>query len=82
MLDTAAAFVDVIVGRREYDTQVICTAMIEEKVPQWMKFQNVPGGWLSAEYAMLPGSTLERKARDSSKGKVDGRRQTARRCSM
>ena len=55
------------------DTQVICTAMIEEKVPQWMKFQNVPGGWLSAEYAMLPGSTLERKARDSSKGKVDGR---------
>lgn len=55
------------------DTQVICTAMIEEKVPQWMKIQNVSGGWLSAEYAMLPGSTLDRKARDSSKGKVDGR---------
>lgn len=55
------------------DTRVICTAMIEEKVPQWMKAQNVPGGWLSAEYAMLPGSTLDRKARDSSKGRVDGR---------
>lgn len=55
------------------DTRVICTAMIEDKVPQWMKFQNVPGGWLSAEYSMLPGSTLDRKARDSSKGKVDGR---------
>ncbi len=55
------------------DTRVICTVMIEDKVPQWMKFQNVSGGWLSAEYAMLPGSTLDRKARDSSKGKVDGR---------
>jgi ribonuclease PH len=55
------------------DTRVICTAMIEEKVPAWMKYQNVSGGWLSAEYSMLPGSTLERKARDSSKGKVDGR---------
>jgi ribonuclease PH len=55
------------------DTRVICTAMIEDKVPQWMKFQNVSGGWLSAEYSMLPGSTLDRKARDSSKGKIDGR---------
>jgi ribonuclease PH len=55
------------------NTKVICTAMIEDKVPAWMKYQNVPGGWLSAEYAMLPGSTLDRKARDSSKGKVDGR---------
>ena len=55
------------------DTRVICTAMLEESVPRWMKEQNVTGGWLTAEYSMLPYSTLQRKARDSSKGKVDGR---------
>jgi ribonuclease PH len=55
------------------DTRVICSAMIEESVPGWMKFQKVEGGWLTAEYSMLPYSTLTRKARDSSKGKVDGR---------
>jgi len=55
------------------DTRVICSAMIEESVPNWMKFQKVPGGWLTAEYSMLPYSTLERKPRDSAKGKVDGR---------
>jgi ribonuclease PH len=38
-----------------------------------MKQQGVKGGWLTAEYSMLPYSTLERKARDSSKGRVDGR---------
>ena len=47
--------------------------MIEEEVPRWMKVQNVTGGWLTAEYSMLPYSTLERKARDSSKGRPDGR---------
>lgn len=55
------------------DTRVICSAMIEEKVPRWMQIQNVPGGWLTAEYSMLPYSTLDRKQRDSSRGKVDGR---------
>jgi ribonuclease PH len=55
------------------NTRVICSAMIEESVPRWMKEQNVTGGWLTAEYSMLPYSTLERKARDSSRGKVDGR---------
>ena len=55
------------------NTRVICSAMIEEGVPQWMKAQRVPGGWLTAEYSMLPYSTTPRKARDSSKGKVDGR---------
>jgi len=54
-------------------TQVICSAMIEEGVPRWMKDQNVPGGWLTAEYSMLPYSTTSRKARDASRGKVDGR---------
>ncbi|MEM7013430.1 MAG: ribonuclease PH [Verrucomicrobiota bacterium] len=55
------------------ETRVICSAMIEEKVPKWMQFQNVPGGWLTAEYNMLPYSTLDRKQRDSTRGKVDGR---------
>ena len=55
------------------NTRVICSAMIEEGVPQWMKVQKVAGGWLTAEYSMLPYSTKPRKARDSSKGKVDGR---------
>jgi ribonuclease PH len=55
------------------DTRVICSAMVEEMVPRWMKVQNVAGGWLTAEYSMLPYSTLERKQRDSSKGRPDGR---------
>lgn len=55
------------------NTRVICTAMIEEGVPRWMKEQNVSGGWLTAEYSMLPSSTNGRKARDISRGKLDGR---------
>src|SRR5687768_12949719 len=61
------------------DTRVICTAMIEESVPRWMKEQNVTGGWITAEYSMLPYSTLQRKARDISKGKIDGRSQEIQR---
>ncbi len=45
-------------------TQVICAAMIQEEVPRWMKSQNVSGGWITAEYSMLPYSTLDRKPRD------------------
>lgn len=55
------------------NTRVICGATIEENVPGWMRAQNVSGGWLTAEYSMLPYSTHDRKRRDSSKGKVDGR---------
>lgn len=55
------------------NTRVICGVTIEETVPRWMKEQKVEGGWLTAEYSMLPYSTLERKARDISKGKLDGR---------
>src|SRR5712671_8016669 len=61
------------------DTRVICSAMIEESVPSWMKMQKVPGGWLTAEYSMLPYSTLQRKARDITKGKIDGRSQEIQR---
>jgi len=55
------------------NTRVICSATIEEKVPRWMKIQGVKGGWLTAEYSMLPYSTLDRKQRDSTRGKIDGR---------
>jgi len=54
-------------------TEVICTATVEESVPRWMKEKNVAGGWLTAEYSMLPASTHDRKPRDSARGKVDGR---------
>ncbi len=54
-------------------TRVICSAMVEDQVPGWMKAQGVPGGWLTAEYSMLPSSTLERKPRDINRGKLDGR---------
>jgi len=55
------------------DTRVICAATIEPKVPGWMRQQGVKGGWLTAEYSMLPYSTLGRKQRDISKGRIDGR---------
>jgi ribonuclease PH len=55
------------------DTRVICACSIEEDVPRWMKQQGVKGGWLTAEYSMLPYSTLERKQRDITRGKIDGR---------
>ncbi len=54
-------------------TRVICAATIEPKVPTWMRQQGVKGGWLTAEYSMLPYSTHERKQRDISRGKLDGR---------
>src|SRR5580698_9958840 len=54
-------------------TQVICAVTVEESVPRWMKEQKVSGGWITAEYSMLPYSTLDRKARDITKGRLDGR---------
>jgi ribonuclease PH len=61
------------------NTRVICGVTVEETVPRWMKEQGVTGGWLTAEYSMLPYSTLQRKARDSTKGKIDGRSQEIQR---
>jgi ribonuclease PH len=55
------------------NTRVICGVTVEEMVPRWMKEQNVTGGWITAEYSMLPYSTLQRKPRDITKGKLDGR---------
>ena len=61
------------------DTRVICCATVEEEIPRWMKNQGVEGGWVTAEYSMLPYSTLDRKRRDSAKGKIDGRSQEIQR---
>jgi ribonuclease PH len=52
-------------------TRVICTASVDEEVPRWMANQG--RGWVTAEYSMLPASTGERKRRDISKGRLDGR---------
>jgi ribonuclease PH len=60
-------------------TRVICGVTVEETVPRWMKEQGVTGGWITAEYSMLPYSTQQRKQRDSSKGKIDGRSQEIQR---
>jgi ribonuclease PH len=61
------------------NTRVICGVTVEETVPRWMKEQNVSGGWITAEYSMLPYSTLQRKPRDIAKGKIDGRSQEIQR---
>ena len=53
------------------ETRVICTASVQESVPRWMAGQG--RGWVTAEYGMLPASTGDRKARDISKGRLDGR---------
>ena len=50
---------------------MICTASVQESVPRWMAGKG--RGWVTAEYGMLPASTGERKPRDVSKGRPDGR---------
>jgi len=55
------------------NTRVICGVTIEEVIPRWMKEQNVSGGWLTAEYSMLPYATKTRKPRDVARGRLDGR---------
>jgi ribonuclease PH len=61
------------------NTRVICGVTVDEAVPRWMKEQGVIGGWITAEYSMLPYSTLQRKQRDITKGKIDGRSQEIQR---
>ncbi len=53
------------------ETRVICTASVQDSVPRWMAGQG--RGWVTAEYGMLPASTGDRKQRDISKGRLDGR---------
>lgn len=59
------------------NTKVICTAMIEDKVPPFLKGSGK--GWVTSEYSMLPGSTGVRKSRDINRGKIDGRSQEIQR---
>ena len=53
------------------ETRVICTASVQESVPRWMAGQG--RGWVTSEYGMLPASTGDRKQRDVTKGRPDGR---------
>ena len=64
---TAAGSALISVG----ETRVICTASVQESVPGWMRGRG--SGWVTAEYGMLPASTGDRKARDATKGRPDGR---------
>jgi ribonuclease PH len=66
-IDSAHGSVLFAIGR----TRLVCTAMIEESVPGWMRGRGT--GWVTSEYGMLPGSTSERKPRDAARGKQDGR---------
>ena len=58
-------------------TKVICSASIEERVPPWLRGQG--RGWVTAEYSMLPRSTLTRNSRESATGRVKGRHQEIQR---
>jgi ribonuclease PH len=53
------------------ETRVICTASAEESVPRWMSGRGT--GWVTSEYGMLPASTGQRKQRDATRGRQDGR---------
>ena len=66
-IDTAEGSVLIELGK----TRVICTASIEERVPQFLKDKG--SGWVTAEYAMLPRATTTRTTRESSTGRVGGR---------
>ena len=54
-------------------TRVICAVSVEDSVPRWMKEQNKPGGWITAEYQMLPSATETRTEREAVRGKLSGR---------
>ena len=54
-------------------TRVVCAVSVENAVPSWMKAQDVSGGWITAEYQMLPSATNTRSTREVTKGKLSGR---------
>src|SRR5205807_6232589 len=64
---TAAGSALISVG----ETRVICTASVQGSVPRWMEGRG--RGWVTAEYGMLPASTGQRKQRDATRGRQDGR---------
>lgn len=53
------------------DTRVLCSAMVEERVPPFLKGSN--SGWVTAEYSLLPASTETRSTREAARGKISGR---------
>jgi len=59
------------------ETHVLCTASLEERVPQWMR--GLGRGWVTAEYGMLPRSTTERMKREAAAGRPSGRTQEIQR---
>ncbi len=61
------------------ETRVVCAASVEEVVPRWMREQKVSGGWVTAEYSMLPYAGTPRKPREISRGRPDGRSQEIQR---
>lgn len=68
-LDLPAGSVLIEMGR----TRVVCAASIEDGVPRWMREQGVRGGWVTAEYSLLPYAARPRKARELSRGRPEGR---------
>ncbi|MCF7853648.1 MAG: ribonuclease PH [Candidatus Pacebacteria bacterium] len=58
----------------EFDkTRIVCAATVSDGVPRWMREQNVPGGWVTAEYQMLPSATPKRTRRESMLPRPAGR---------
>lgn len=54
-------------------TRVLCGVTVAEQIPRWMRAQNIAGGWVTAEYSILPYATSHRTDRESSRGRVGGR---------
>lgn len=61
------------------NTHVLCAASIEDGVPRWMRDQGAKGGWITAEYSMLPYATAPRKPREVTRGRIEGRTQEIQR---
>jgi len=61
------------------NTRVLCAASVEGGVPRWMREQDVKGGWITAEYSMLPYATAPRKPRELTRGRPEGRTQEIQR---
>jgi ribonuclease PH len=58
-------------------TRLLCTASLEDRVPPWLR--GTGRGWVTAEYSMLPGSTVERSDREAARGRQSGRTQEIQR---
>jgi len=60
-------------------THVVCAVSVEEAVPRWIREQKRTGGWITAEYSMLPYATSPRKPRELARGRPEGRTQEIQR---